>query len=155
LGDLLQQARELLPPRIAAARAELVPWENRPVPVQPCLCDVWHDHVLFTGDAVTGLIDYGAMKPDHPAVDLARLLGDLVGDDTVRMRVGLDAYRSAGGPLTIDEAFVTLLDRTGVVCAVLHWLDRLEAAPALPDGAARRLGRLLGRLEKVFPSSGC
>ena len=57
---------------IAAARAELAAWVNRAVPVQPCLCDVWHDHVLFTGNAVTGVIDYGAMKLDHPAVDLRR-----------------------------------------------------------------------------------
>jgi len=135
-------APRISPAIVAAARAELAAWVNRPVPVQPCLCDVWHDHVLFTGHAVTGVIDYGAMKLDHPAVDLARLLGDLVGDDPARRRFGLEAYRSAHGPRPIDEAFVALLDRTGVVCAVLYWRQRCEMNAA----ATQRLARLMARL---------
>lgn len=149
--DILNTATHRLPHVVATARAELLAWVNRPLPVQPCLCDVWHDHVLFTGRAVTGMIDYGAMKFDHPAVDLARLLGDLVGEDRERLRFGLDAYRAAGGPLPIDEAFVALLDRTGIVCAVLHWHQRPEANAA----ATQRRARLMARLEKVYPSSGC
>jgi aminoglycoside phosphotransferase (APT) family kinase protein len=115
------------------------------VPVQPCLCDVWHDHVLFTGEAVTGLVDYGEVKPDHPAVDLARLLGDLIGDDERRFHLGLAAYRAAGGPVEVDEHFVRLLDRTGVVCAVIHWVNELTAGSSAPNAEAR-LTRLLGRL---------
>jgi Ser/Thr protein kinase RdoA (MazF antagonist) len=133
-----------LPARVLAATAALKPWAARPVPVQPCLCDVWHDHVLFTGDAVTGLIDYGEVKPDHPAVDLARLLGDLVGDDEEMFRRGLDAYRAAGG-LAVDAEFTRLLDRTGVVCAVIHWVKELSAGTA-PPGAEERLARQLDRL---------
>ena len=142
---LVRRALALLPAHAAAAEAALRPWADRPVPVQPCLCDVWHDHVLFTGDAVTGLIDFGEVKPDHPAVDLARLLGDLTGDDDVKFRLGLDAYRAAGGPVEVDEEFVRLLDRTGVVCAVVHWVKELSAGPA-PPGAEARLARLVKRL---------
>jgi hypothetical protein len=62
----------------------LAPWCHRPVPLQPCLCDSWHDHVLFESDAVTGLIDYGSAKIDHVAVDLARMLGSLM---AARMKI--------------------------------------------------------------------
>lgn len=144
-SPLVRRALGVLPARAAAATAALRPWLRRPLPVRPCLCDVWHDHLLFTGDAVTGLIDYGEVKPDHPAVDLARLLGDLVGDDERTFRLGLDAYHAAGGP-DLDPAFTRLLDRTGVVCAAIHWVKELTAGTAPPE-SEERLTRLLDRLD--------
>ncbi len=115
-----------------------------------CLCDVWSAHVLFTGDAVTGIIDYGAVKPDSPAVDLARLLGSYVGDDDARFALGLDAYRAAGGTLDVPDEFVRLLDRTGVVCGVLTWLRRLlveKRSYPDPQAVADRMNALLDRVE--------
>ena len=139
-------ALDLLAARVPAALASLHPWAGRAVPVFPCLCDVWHDHVLFTGDCVSGIIDYGAMKIDHPAVDLARLLGDLADGDPDRMRVGLDAYGDAGGPVAIDPQFVSALDRTGLVCAVIHWVNRPEMTGPGHAPIAERVNRLIGRL---------
>ena len=95
---------------------------------------------------VTGVIDYGAMKIDHPAVDLARLLGDLADGDPDRLRVGLDAYRAAGGPVAIDPQFVSVLDRTGLVCAVIHWINRREPYQIGHAAIAERVTRLVGRL---------
>jgi hypothetical protein len=133
-----------------SAERALRVWANRPVPVQPCLCDVWHDHVLFTADAVTGVIDFGAMKTDHVGVDLARLLGSLVGDDDARFAAGLRAYRDAGGVLDVPDGFVRLLDRTGAVCAVAFWLRKLERGPVPnPEAVAARLRELAGRLEAM------
>ena len=88
-----EHAWRLLPGRIEVIPDLLRRWVDRTWPLQPCLCDVWHDHVLFDGDRVTGLIDYGAMKIDHPAVDLARLLGSLAEDDLAGWTIGLAAYR--------------------------------------------------------------
>ncbi len=39
--------------------------------------DLWSDHLLFSGTEVSGIIDYGALRVDEPAADLARLLGSL------------------------------------------------------------------------------
>jgi homoserine kinase type II len=153
LGDLLRRGRDLVARAAPWAGRALVPWVDRPFPVQPCLCDVWHDHVLFTGDVVTGLIDYGAVKDDSVAVDLARLLGDLVGDDDARFAAGLAAYRAAGGSPPPD-GFVRALDRSGAVCGVAVWLLRLLAERrGYPDPAAvaARLGRLADRLERLSP----
>jgi homoserine kinase type II len=146
-SPLLRRAVELLPARVAEAVAALRPWAGRPVAVLPCLCDVWHDHVLFDGDRVTGVIDYGALKPDHPATDLARLLGDLVGGDPVRVRFALAAYHAAGAPVQVDAELVHALDRAGVAGGVLHWARRASAGEVLTDAATRRFERLVRRLE--------
>jgi aminoglycoside phosphotransferase (APT) family kinase protein len=150
LADITLQAATILPAAAAEAERLLAPWAGRSVGVQPCLCDVHHDHVLFTGEAVTGIIDFAAMKLDHPAVDLARLLGDLVGDEVARLRLGLAAYHQAGGSADVTEELVRLLDHTGTVCAVANWLLRLAAGkrPADWEVVAARLKRLLRRLEQ-------
>lgn len=154
LAAAVTRARAALPRWAARAERDLAPWADRPVPVHPCLCDVHHDHVLFApgGDEITGVIDYGAMKPDHPAVDLARLLGDLVSDDPGRVAAGLAAYRAAGGAADVTDELVDLLDRTGTVCAVANWLLRLArplAVPGDPAAVAERLHRLAGRLDRA------
>jgi hypothetical protein len=139
---------------VDAAERRLREWDEWPVFVQPCLCDVWGAHVLFSGDVVTGVIDYGSVKLDHVAVDLARLLGDLVEDDEPAFAAGLDAYRAAGGALEVPEVFVRMLDRTGVVCGVLTWLSRLggDTYHQDPAAVAARLSRLAARVERLFPA---
>jgi len=68
---------------------KLEPWLGHQMALQPCLCDIWHDHVLFEGNLVTGLVDFGGIKTDHVAVDLARLLGRLVEDRAEFLAAGL------------------------------------------------------------------
>jgi Ser/Thr protein kinase RdoA (MazF antagonist) len=142
--DILHRQCDRVPQLLAA-------WAERPVPLQPCLCDIWHDHVLYTADAVTGLVDYGSVKLDHVAVDLARLLGSLVGDDANQQSVGLEAY-SRIRPLSAEEgAFVRVLDETGTVLAAANWLIWLyRDGRSVEDrtAAASRLALLVERLER-------
>jgi homoserine kinase type II len=137
--------------RHADLPARLAPWLDRPVPLQPCLCDVWHDHLLFEGDVLTGLVDYGGMKIDHVAVDLARLVGSLVGDDAPRRTLALDAYRQQR-PLSCDEdALVHDLDQSGTFLGAVNWLrwlyhDRRHFDD--PAAVARRLAALVTRMQQ-------
>jgi Ser/Thr protein kinase RdoA (MazF antagonist) len=86
------------------------------------LRDVWHDHVLFSRDEVTGMIDFGAVDFDTPAVDVARLLGSLVGDDAEGWQAGLAAY-TAARPLSHDETrAIAALDAAGTVLAGCNWI---------------------------------
>lgn len=148
--DALRRGTEIVDRHANAARRCLEHWLHFPAAVQPCLCDIWHDHVLFMGDAVTGIIDYGAMKEDHVGVDLARLLGDLAGDDDAAFAAGLAAYGAAGGILDRPGEFVRDLDRTGVLCGLISWVRR-----AIPPGRfdysstriAARIHRLCWRFE--------
>lgn len=111
--------------RRAAPRISLLLAEARklPVPIQPVIRDVWHEHVLFERDHVTGLIDFGALRADSVTADLARLLGSLVGDDPVAWQQGLAAYETAR-PLSLAERrLVSVFDRSGVLLSGLQWLE--------------------------------
>ncbi|MCE9530003.1 MAG: phosphotransferase [Planctomycetes bacterium] len=131
-------------------------WEKRPLPVQVCLCDVWHDHILFEGENVTGVIDYGGVKPDCVAVDLARLLGSLLPDQPERMQNALDVY-TAVNPLPSEILkLVPVLDRCGSVVGLTNWLRWLyldrKAYEDLPR-VAERLEMLLQRVETSRPAN--
>jgi homoserine kinase type II len=130
--------------------AMLDPWSTSHYPLHPCLCDIWHDHVLFAGERVSGIIDYGSVKIDHAAVDLARLLGSLIGDDPEDWETGLDAY-TAVRPLTDDEwALAHALDQSGVIVAAANWLRWMyHDGRELEDrqAVAARLGSLVERIE--------
>ena len=120
-------------------------------PLQPCLCDVWHDHVLFDEDYVTGIIDYGAMKIDHPAVDVARLLGSFVEDDPAGWATGIAAYRKVRPFTAEEEELARVLDLAGTTVGASVWLrwlfhDGKEFADRA--AAARRLEVLVKRIEK-------
>jgi aminoglycoside phosphotransferase (APT) family kinase protein len=143
--DLVRRAQAAVTRLAPAAIRALAPWETRPVPVQPCLCDVHPDHVLFRGRAVTGVIDFAAMKPDHVAVDLARLLGPLT--DERQLAAAVSEYAAQSGE-PMDPSFVRRLNLSGAVCAAAVWCRRLAAAPPTPPTRSR-LEALLGCLARV------
>jgi Ser/Thr protein kinase RdoA (MazF antagonist) len=116
--------------------------------LQPCLRDVWHDHVLFQRDEVTGLIDPSAARTDTVAADISRLAGSLIADDRRAWDVALDAYRGVH-PLSADEvALCGVLDRSGVLLSGMAWLERryLERI-ALTERGKDRLERIVARLK--------
>jgi Ser/Thr protein kinase RdoA (MazF antagonist) len=104
-------------------RQQLEPFHKTRVAIQPVIRDIWHDHVLFTGERVTGFVDFGAMRVDTVATDIARLCGSLVGDDLQQRHIALAAYESIR-PLTHEEAaLVTPLDQSSVLIGAMNWLD--------------------------------
>jgi homoserine kinase type II len=153
VADMAERAWRLLARGLDEVPSRLDPWAGRVGPVQPCLCDLWHDHLLFEGDRLTGVVDYGAVKADHRAVDLARLLGSLVGDDPAGWQCGLRAYRAVIGLSPDEEDLARVLDRTGTLLGLVNWLRWLyfeqrpfEDRPAV----ARRLSALVERVERWF-----
>jgi Ser/Thr protein kinase RdoA (MazF antagonist) len=146
-----ERAWTLLRDRMPSIPETLAPFERQAVRLQPCLCDIWHDHVLFEGDRVTGLIDYGGAKTDHVAVDLARLLGSLAGDDVSLRAAALQAYARLCPPSHHEEALVRALDETGTLLGAANWLMWLYNEGRQFDDrqeVARRLAALVQRIEK-------
>jgi Ser/Thr protein kinase RdoA (MazF antagonist) len=122
------------------------------LPLQYRLGDVHDEHVLFTGDEVTGIIDFGAVDYDAPAGDVARLLGSLVGDDRDLWQRGLTAY-AAVRPLTDAElSAVSVFHSSGTVVGAANWFNWLwgDEENRLPiSDYARPLSRLARLTERL------
>jgi len=151
LRALILRANRLLANLVPQVADLLGAWTEEPVLLQPCRCDIWNDHVLFTGASVTGIVDYGGVKIDHPSVDIARMLGSMVGNDRAQWKFGLAAYRAFRNISAEEEALAYVLDETGVIIGVVNWLLWI-----CRDGrsfenwncVAQRLAALVERLER-------
>jgi homoserine kinase type II len=151
LTGLLHRASCIVAQTAPVAVRNLAAWTTTEVPIQPCVRDLRGEHVLFSGLAVSGIVDFGALREDHPATDLARLLGDFVsaGRGEKLFLAGLRAYRHAGGVLPLRDEFVWHLAHAGIVCSVIGWLHRLagDARNFKTEAITRRLHHLLERVE--------
>jgi homoserine kinase type II len=158
--ELAARGERLIEMFAAAAPAVLLALENAaqlPVMLQPCVRDVWHAHVLFEGDNVSGIVDFGAMRPENVAADVARLLGSLAGDDRRDWQVGLDAYervrRLSADEFRLMEAF----DTSTVLMGGLQWLEWLyleERVFSDPAGVLARVDEFVSRLGHLVRASG-
>lgn len=129
------------------------------VDIQPCLRDIWHDHLLFSDEQLTGLIDCNACRTESVASDLARLLGSLFGDDHTSRTAALAAYQSHR-KLTTDELVLTdVLDRSGTVISAMHWVREFAVKAGKSDNQDQphrgldRLATFVDRMENDFGSS--
>lgn len=115
IAQLFPLAGKALEPQLAtAARLR--------VPLQACLRDVWSDHLLFEGDQVRGLIDFGAARIESPAGDVARLLGSLAADNPQAWSAGIAAYQSVRPLSETELQLLEAFDRSTVVMAGWNWI---------------------------------
>lgn len=153
-GEIVRPARRLL---TAYAQAEepvarqLASAERlTEIRLQACIRDIWHDHVLFQGERVSGLVDFGAMRVENVSCDIARLLGSMAGDNAADWQIGLSAYESLRPLAPQERQLVGVFDRSTTLLAGVNWLEWLfverRRFADLPFIAAR-LETILGRLE--------
>ncbi len=127
------------------------------VDLQPCIRDVWHDHILFTGEKVTGIVDFGSLRNDTVAGDLARLLPSLVAGDAEQRAFALEAYERLR-PLSADEhQLLRVFEQVSPLLAGMNWLrwicverrsfENPERILPRVDEILRQLAGSPGRLE--------
>jgi Ser/Thr protein kinase RdoA (MazF antagonist) len=162
-SPFLIASASLLCDLFAAARPEvescLIQALELRVALQPCIRDVWRENVLFSGDEVSGLIDFGALEFDNVATDVARLLASLVADDPQGWRAGLTAYESVRKLSAAEAVLVAAFDRANVLLSGLNWcrwhyLDGREFADrarmlARVDEHLQRLTRLVAHSSRI------
>ena len=112
------------------------------VPLQPCICDVWYDHVLFEGERVSGLIDFGGLRAENVAADVARLLGSMARDDPHLRHVGLDAYQSVRPLSQTELLLVEAFDGSTVLMAGLNWIEWVDRQRRVFESRQASPGRL-------------
>ena len=135
---------------VAEIRSQLQAAHQMHVAMQPCIRDIWHDHVLFVDAQVSGLIDFGAMRIDNVACDVARLLGSMAQDQHDARQRALVAYQTKR-QLSLDELLlIEVFDRSTVLLAGINWLQWICVDGKRFDDMDRvleRLDELLVRLE--------
>jgi homoserine kinase type II len=153
--ELEQRARSIVrlfagaSPSIAMQLAEASWLETL---MQPCIRDVHDEHILFDGNRVTGLIDFGAMRIDNVAVDIARLLGSMAVDDADGWSSGLTAYASVR-PLSENErTLINGFDRSSILMSGMNWLNWIYVQGrqfADTRAVLARIDEILGRLKHL------
>lgn len=142
LAPLARQLAGKLPRMVPVALARLEPLENVPLQLQIAIRDVWSDNVLFTGDAVSGLVDFGAVDVDTAAADVARLLGNLVGDERSRWTLGLAAYATVRQLSAVETHAIAALDVAGTVLGGCNWIRWIYVEGRAFENTNRVLQRL-------------
>ena len=132
---------------VGPARRKLEEVRDCETTILPVHGDSRAEHFLFTGDQLTGLIDFGAMRFDTPWVDLARLCGDLsTGDQNEFCR--LIAIYADQIDSNVDVNAVTALHLSGIVIACARWLSWLDRP--LSERGEHRLKDLKSRLKRLL-----
>ncbi|MEM7474885.1 MAG: phosphotransferase [Planctomycetota bacterium] len=121
-----------------------------PVQTHFVLRDIWSEHVLFSGDRVTGIVDLGAARIDEPATDVARLLGSLEPFDAEAWSAGLQYYCEKNSSVCPER--VIALDRVSCLLSALQWAKWLAFERKFFDADDQviltRWSRFLDRLQR-------
>jgi Ser/Thr protein kinase RdoA (MazF antagonist) len=147
-----QRVLRLFDAHAIAAAAQLEHAARLEVPLQVCIRDIWHDHVLFSGDRVHGIIDFGGLGWDNVAMDVARLLGSLTVDYGAYWRQGLASYNEAHALGESELRLASIFDRSTVLMAGLNWLDWIFRQGRIFDNnqaILTRMDHILARLENL------
>jgi len=150
-----ERARQimLLVPRVMPRVVQLLrDSASLQVVLAPCLRDIWHENVLFEDRRVTGIVDFGALRIDNVATDIARLLGSMAADDLQGWRTGLAAYGEIRKITSTESQLVAAYDASGILLGGLNWVRWLYVESRLFDDrprVERRLDHLLARLSSL------
>lgn len=133
LWDRLQQASQIV------------------LPLQPVLRDIWRDHVLFTGDQVSGLIDPAEFGTDSVVTDITRLLGSVVGNHDSLRDEALQSYHAVRPLNPTEQNQIEIFDHSNLLLSAIGCFERSLTVISTPDNfPADAPARLSDRLEEYL-----
>lgn len=129
------------------------------VPAIPCVRDIWHDHLLFTSNQLTGLVDLHSSEIDSVDSDLTRLLGSLHPFEAERWSWALAEYEQVRPLSPQERQLLHSYERSSVLLSGCHWLDiwsrrgecDIHVGPELLARERSRFEQLLERLIRPSP----
>ncbi len=122
LTELAKQILQAFRPAAEPLLAELTSAARLHVAQQPCIRDIWDSHVLFVEDRVSGIVDFGSMRIDNVATDVARLLGSMAAGDQQKWQAGLHAYAAVRPLAAAEQQLIEAFDRSTVLLSGMNWL---------------------------------
>lgn len=122
LANLLMLLKRIPPNQLKGYMDALGQFTSQTLPLQPVIRDLRSAHLLFTGDELTGLIDFDAMQMETIALDLTRSLGSLVPDNVDRWQYALNAYSSVRPIQPAELELIKILDPINTILSALNWL---------------------------------
>jgi Ser/Thr protein kinase RdoA (MazF antagonist) len=152
LSERAVRLLDMFPRAAQRVEADLSRGVQQTVMLTPCLRDIWHDHVLFAGDEVTALIDFGALRPECVAADISRLLGSLISDDELSWKTGLAAYERTRLLSPVERQLIPVFDASTTLLSGINWLQWIyvEGRRFEPRGPIlTRLDAILARLSRL------
>ncbi|MFP6611814.1 MAG: phosphotransferase [Pirellulales bacterium] len=142
LATVARDIIELFQPRAADLYDDLRAAASLRVRLQPCIRDIWDQHVLFEGDRVAGIVDFGAMRIDNVATDIQRLLGSMAGNVRDAWERGIKAYSAARELADDERRLIATLDRSTLLLSGMNWLRWLFLENRQFDDFAAVIARL-------------
>jgi Ser/Thr protein kinase RdoA (MazF antagonist) len=115
---------QAIAPRLPRLLTQLTQLSHQTFALQPVVRDLWRAHVLFTGNQVTGLIDFSAAASDHVCLDLSRLLRSWFRSDVQRIRSAAERFSTQRRLSPIEWALLNTLDAATVLLSPVTWLRR-------------------------------
>ena len=131
--------------------ARVVGSAGRATRLQPCLRDARPDHFLWSGNELTGLVDFGAMDIESPAADLARLLAGWVVEDRGLRSEAQRAYEGAGRAVKNWVELIEAFEASSALLGGERWVRWLVLEGRRfddPDAARAAFRRAIDRLER-------
>lgn len=123
------------------------------VNLQPVIRDARHEHILLTSNRVTGLVDFGAMRIETVACDVARLLQTATETCGGRWwNEGVEAYRNKRVLSDAELQLVPIFAQSGLLLGGLNWLKWLFLdGRQFEDRIAvtRRVNTIIEQLERL------
>lgn len=142
-SSFAQSTLQLFPYLAKQIGDELRDGAHAPLRQHACLRDIHRDHIFLTGAFVSGVIDFGAVRVESPAGDLARLCGSLFENDHDRWDEFLASYEGQR-PLSFEERrAIRLFDRSAALLTGLQWIEWL----ALERRSFPQTSAVLNRLD--------